>query len=228
MNRPKNRTEEVWQEIDKNIKKLTEVLEDIDPEIHYDRTLNILYISERVLIKGRVNPIYMKNMNPDLADIFLARLCYNPKLIEDRFELIKILTTLGYDTHISNINGPNIINAQAINHITHKSFYFSQYSYVTVTERPNMNFDLEIHITNEISGISDYKDKRELDGTFFDITTRILTPSEDETIGAEESHKCTLLNVPITNLRNEIVKAKDTVAKHSKLVAIDKLLREVN
>ena len=28
MNRPKNRTEKVWQEIDENIKKLTKVLED--------------------------------------------------------------------------------------------------------------------------------------------------------------------------------------------------------
>lgn len=43
----------------------------------------------------------------------------------------------------------------------------------------------------------------------------------------EESHKCTLRNIPISNLRDEIVKIKDAVAKHSKLVAIDKLLREV-
>lgn len=222
-----NRTEKVWQEIDENIKKLTKVLEDIDPEIHYDRTLNALYISERKLVKGRTEPIYIKIMHPDLANIFLERLCYNPKPIEDRFNLIKILTELGYDTHISNANGPNVINAQAINHITHKLFYFSQYNYVTVTELPNLNFDLEIHIANELSGISDFKEKRELDGTLFDITTRVFTPSEDETISLDESHKCTFTNVPISEIRNEIVKARETVAKHSKLIAIDKLLRNV-
>lgn len=41
----------------------------------------------------------------------------------------------------------------------------------------------------------------------------------------EESHKCTLLNIPISEIRNEIVKVKETVEKHSKLIAIDKLLR---
>ena len=34
-----NRTEKVWQEIDENIKKLTEILTNIDPEIHYDLSI---------------------------------------------------------------------------------------------------------------------------------------------------------------------------------------------
>ena len=219
-----NKIEKVWQSIDENIKKLTKVLEDIDPEIHYDRALNALYISERAITKGTTNPIYMKIMHPDLANIFLERLCYNPKPIEDRFNLIKILTELGFDTHISNVNGPNIINAQAINHITHELFYFSQYNYVTITELPNLNFDLEIHIANELSGLSDHKEVRELDGTPFDITTRVLTPSEDEVISIDESHKCTFTNVSISEIRNEIMKAKETVAKHSKLVAIQEII----
>lgn len=227
MNKPKNRTEELWLEIDENIKKLTEVLGDIDPEIRYDRTLNALYISERALVKGRTEPIYMSIVDPDMANCFLVGQCRNPKLIRTRFELIKILTGLGYDTHISNINGPNIINAQDIKYITHKLFYFSQHSYAVLTNISNKTVDLEIHIVNELSGISDFKEKCELDGTSFDITTRVLTPSEDETINLDESHKCTLTNIPISNLRNEIVKARETVEKHSKLIAIDKLLRNV-
>ena len=220
-----NRTEKVWLEIDENIKKLTKVLEDIDPEIRYDRTLNALYISERALVKGRTEPIYMSIVDPDMANCFLVGQCRNPKLIRTRFELIKILTELGYDTHISNINGPNIINAQDIKHITHKLFYFSQHSYVVLTNISSKTVDLEIHIANELSGISDFKEKHEIDGTVFD--TRVFTPSEDETISLDESHKCTLTSVPISNLRNEIIKARETVEKHSKLIAIDKLLRNV-
>lgn len=227
MNRPKNRTEEVWQEIDKNIKKLTEVLADIDPEIHYDRTLNALYISERALVKGRTEPIYMSIVDPDMANCFLIEQCRNPKLIRTRFELIKILTELGYDTHISNINGPNIINAQDIKYITHKLFYFSQHNYVTIENITSKTVDMEIHIANELSGISDFKEKHKIDGTIFDITTRVFTPSEDETISLDESHKCTLTSVPVSEIRNEIIKARETVEKHSKLVAIDKLLRNV-
>lgn len=87
--------------------------------------------------------------------------------------------------------------------------------------------DLDIHIANELSGISDFKEKRELDGTIFDITTRVFTPSEDETISLDESHKCTLTGVPISEIRNEIVKTRETVAKHSKLIVIDRLLRNV-
>lgn len=227
MNRPKNRTEEVWQEIDENIKKLTEVLADIDPEIRYDRTLNALYISERALVEGRTEPIYMSIVDPDMANCFLVGQCRNPKLIRTRFELIKILTELGYDTHISNINGPNIINTQDIKYITHKLFCFSQHSYVTIKNISSKTVDLDIHIANELSGISDFKEKRELDGTSFDITTRVFTPSEDETISLDESHKCTLTDIPISEIRNEIVKTRETVEKHSKLVAIDKLLRNV-
>lgn len=227
MNKPKNRTEEVWLEIDENIKKLTEVLADIDPEIHYDRTLNALHISERVLIKGRTEPIYMSIVDPDMANCFLVGQCRNPKLIRTRFELIKILTELGYDTHISNVNGPNIINAQDIKYITHKLFCFSQHNYVTIKNISNKTVDLDIHIANELSGISDFKEKCELDGTLFDITTRVFTPSEDETINLDESHKCTLTDIPISEIRNEIIKARETVAKHSKLIAIDKILRNV-
>ena len=227
MNKPKNRTEKVWQEIDDNIKKLTKVLEDINPEIHYDRTLNALYISERALVKGRTEPIYMSIVDPDMANCFLIGQCRNPKLIRTRFELIKILTELGYDTNISNINGPNIINAQAIKYITHKLFSFSQHSYAVLTNISSKTVDLEIHIANELSGVSDFKEKRELDGTIFDITTRVFTPSEDETIGLDETHKCTLTNIPISEIHNEIVKARETIAKHSKLIAIDKVLREV-
>ena len=223
-----NRTEEVWQSIDANIKKLTKVLADIDPEIHYDRTLNALYISERALVKGRTNLIYASIKDPDMANVFLTRECYAPKIIRNRFNLIKILTDLGFDTHISNVNGPNTIHAQAINYVTHKLFYFSQHSYVTITNISSKTVDLEIHITNELSGISDYKEKHELDGTFYDVTTRVLTPSEDETISIDESHKCTLHNIPISEIRNEITKATETVAKHSKLIAINKLLSEVN
>lgn len=220
-----NRIEEVWQSIDENINKLTKVLADIDPEIHYNRTLNVLYISERVLVTRTTNLIYAKVMNPDLADVFLARLCYNPKPIEDRFNLIKTLMKLGYNTYISNASGPNVINAQAVNHITHKLFYFSQYNYVTVTERPNMNFDLEIHIANELNGISDYKETRKINKTSFDIKTCIITPSDDETIAVDESYECKLTNIPVSEIYNEIVKIKETVAKHSKLIAIDKILR---
>lgn len=219
-----NEREKVWQSIDENIKKLTEVLEDIDPEIHYDRTLNALYISERAITKGTTNLIYAKIMNPDLADIFLARLCYNPKLIEDRFELIKTLTNLGYNNHISNAGGPNIINANAVNHVTYKQFYSSQYNYVTITERPNMNFDLEIHIANEISGISDNKETRKVNKTLFNINTRVSTPSDDETVAIEESYECKLTDIPVSEIRNEIVKAKETVAKHSKLLAIQEII----
>lgn len=148
MNRPKNRTEEVWQEIDENIKKLTKVLEDIDPEIHYDRTLNALYISERTLVKGRTEPIYMSIVDPDMANCFLVGQYRNPKLIRTRFELIKILTELGYDTRISNINGTNIINAQDIKYITHKLFYFSQHNYMTIKNISSKTVDLDIHIAN--------------------------------------------------------------------------------
>ena len=66
-----------------------------------------------------------------------------------------------------------------------------------------------------LAAFLDFKEKCELDGTSFDITTRVLTPSEDETINLDESHKCTLTNIPISNLRNEIVKARETVEKHS-------------
>lgn len=227
MNRPKNRTEEVWLEIDENIKKLTEVLADIDPEIRYDRTLDALYISERALVEGRTNLIYASIVDPDMANCFLIHECRNPKIIRNRFEIVKILTELGYDTHISNVNGPNVINAQAINYVTHELFYSNQHNYITITDIRNgsKTVDLDIHIANELSGISDFKEKRELDGTPFDITTRIFTPSEDETISLDESHKCTLTDIPISEIRNEIIKAKETVAKHSKLIAIDKLLR---
>lgn len=224
MNQPKNRTEKVWQEIDENIKKLTKVLEDIDPEIHYDRTLNALYISERALVKGTTNLIYAKIMHPDLANVFLERLCYNPKPIEDRFELIKILTNLGYNTYISNASGPNVINAQAVNHVMYKQFYFSQYNYVTVTELPNLNFDLEIHIANEVSGISDHKETRKINKTSFDIKTRVSTPSDDEAVAIKESYECKLTDIPVSEIHDEIVKIKETVEKHSKLVAIREII----
>ena len=229
MNKPKNRTEEVWLEIDENIKKLTETLEDIDPEIHYNRTLNALYISERALVKGRTNLIYASIVDPDMANCFLIHECRNPKIIRNRFEIVKILTELGYDTHISNVNGPNVINAQAINYVTHELFYSNQHNYITITDIRNgsKTVDLEIHISNELSGLSDHKEVRELGGTPFDVSTRILTPSEDETISIDESHKCTLSNVPISEIRNEIIKIKESVEKHSKLIAIDKLLCDV-
>ena len=219
-----NRTEKVWLEIDENIKKLTRILADINPEIHYDRTLNTLYISERVLTKGTTNLIYAKIMHPDLANVFLERLYYNPKPIEDRFELIKILTNLGYNTYISNANGPNVINAQAVNHVTYKQFYFSQYNYVAVTELPNLNFDLEIHIANEISGISDHKETRKVNKIPFNIKTRISTPSDDETVAVEESYECKLTDIPVSEIHNEIIKAKETVMKHSKLIAIREII----
>lgn len=224
MNRPKNRIEEVWLEIDENIKKLTEALEDIDPEIHYDRTLNALYISERALVKERTNLIYRRIVDPDMANIFLTRQCYDPKIIRNRFNLIKILTELGYDTHISNFNGPNIINGHSVNHATYKRFYSSQYNYVTLTGLSNGNFDLEIHITNEISGISDHKETRKVNKIPFNIKTCVLTPSNDETIAIEESYECKLTDIPISEIRDEIVKAKETVAKHSKLVAIREII----
>ena len=229
MNIPKNRTEEVWLEIDENIKKLTEVLADIDPEIRYNRTTNVLHISERALVKGRTNLIYASIKDPDMANVFLTRECYDPIIIRNRFEIVKILTKLGYDTHISNVNGPNIIHAQDINYVTHELFYSNQHSYITITDIRNgsKTVDLEIHISNELSGLSDHQEVRELDGTPFDVNTRILTPSEDETISIDESHKCTLNNVPISEIRNKILKIKETVEKHSKLIAIDKLLRNV-
>lgn len=227
MNRPKNRTEEVLLEIDENIKKLTEVLADIDPEIRYNRTTNMLHISERTLVKGTTNLIYASVKDPDMANVFLTRECHDPKIIKNRFNLIKTLMELGYHTHISNINGPNIINAQDIKHITHKLFYFSQHNYVTIKNISSKTVDLETHIVNELSGISDFKEKHEIDGTTFDITTRVFTPSEDETISLDESHKCTLTSVPISSLRNEIIKARETVEKHSKLITIEKLLRNV-
>lgn len=219
-----NEKEKVWQSIDENIKKLTKALADIDPEIHYDRTLNALYISERALVKGRTNLIYAKIMHPDLADVFLERLCYNPKPIEDRFNLIKTLMELGYNTYISNASGPNVINANAVNHVTYKRFYSSQYNYVTLTELSNGNFDLEIHIANEISGISDQKETRKINKTPFNINTRISTPSDDETVAIEESYECKLTDIPISHIRDEIIKAKETVEKHSKLIAIKEII----
>lgn len=211
----------------KTLKKLTKVLEDIDPEIRYDRTLNVLYVSERALVKGRRNLIYASVVDPDMANVFLTRECYEPKIIRNRFEIVKMLTELGYDTHISNVNGLNVINAQAINYVTHELFYSNQHNYIAITDIRNgsKTVDLEIHISNELNGLSDHKEVRELDGTPFDVSTRILTPSEDETISVDESHKCTLHNVPISEIRNEIIKAREAVAKHSKLIAIDKLLR---
>ena len=137
-----NRTEKVWQEIDENIKKLTKVLEDIDPEIRYDRTLNVLYVSERALVKGTTNLIYASVKDPDMANVFLIRECHDPKIIRNRFNLIRTLMELGYHTYISNAGGPNIINANAVNHVTYKRFYSSQYNYVTLTGLSNGNFDL--------------------------------------------------------------------------------------
>lgn len=204
---------------------MTEVLADIDPEIHYDRTLNVLHISERTLVKGTTNLIYASIKDPDMVNVFLTREYYDPKITRNRFNLIKNLMELGYNTHISNASGPNIINAYAVNHVTYKRFYSSQYNYVTLTGLSNGNFDLEIHIANGISGISDHKETRKVNKIPFNITTRVFTPSEDETISLDESHKCTFTNVPISEIRNEIVKARETVAKHSKLIAIDKLLR---
>lgn len=224
MNRPKNRTEEVWLEIDENIKKLTEVLADIDPEIHYDRTLNVLHISERTLVKGTTNLIYASVKDPDMANVFLTREYHDPKIIRNRFNLIKTLMELGYNTYISNAGGPNVINANAVNHVTYKRFYSSQYNYVTLTELPNKNFDLEIHIANEISGISDHKETRKVNKIPFNIKTCVLTPSDDETIAIEESYECKLTDIPISEIRDEIVKVKETVEKHSKLVAIQEII----
>ena len=224
MNRPKNRTEEVWQEIDENIKKLTEVLADIDPEIHYDRTLNVLHISERTLVKGTTNLIYASIKDPDMVNVFLTRECHDPKIIRNHFNLIKTLMELGYNTYISNAGGPNIINANTVNHTTYKRFYSSQYNYVTLTELHNKNFDLEIHIVNEISGISDNKETRKVNKILFNIKTCVLTPSHDETIAIEESYECKLTDIPISEIRNEIMKIKETVEKHSKLVAIREII----
>ena len=170
-----NRTEEVLQSINENIKKLTYSLDDIDPEIYYDHTRNLLSISARALIKGTTSFIYGAFMDPDMADVFLTRLCHNPKQIRNRFEISKILTALGYGVNTSNFNKPNTIKAKAINYVRHDLFDFKQHSYVTITELPNENVDLEIHIVNDLSGISD--------------------------------HKCTFNNIPISNIRDEIVKA---------------------
>ena len=219
-----NRTEEVLQSINENIKKLTKVLADIDPEIHYDHTRNLLSISVRALIKGTTSFIYGAFMDPDMADVFLTRLCRNPKLIRDRFEIIKILTALGYGVNTSNFNEPNTINANARNYVRHDLFYFNQYHYATITNISSKTVDLKIHIVNELSGISDHKETQDLNNMSFDVTTRILTPSGDETISVEEHHECTLNNIPISNVRDEIIKATETIAKHSKLIAIDKLL----
>ena len=219
-----NRTEKVWQEIDENIKKLTEVLEDIDPEIYYDRTLNLLYISERALVKGRTNLIYASIKDPDMTNVFLTRECHDPKIIRNRFNLIKTLMELGYNTYISNAGGPNVINANAVNHVTYKRFYSSQYNYVTLTGLSNGNFDLEIHIANEISGISDHKETRKVNKIPFNINTRVSTPSDDETVAIEESYECKLTDIPVSEIRDEIVKVKETVEKHSKLVAIREII----
>lgn len=229
MNRPKNRTEKVWQEINENIKKLTEILTDIDPEIHYDPTLNALYISERALVKGTTNPIYASVKDPDMANVFLKKEYHDPKIIRNRFNLIKTLMELGCDASISNINGDNIIKAHSMDRVTHKPFFCNQHSYITITDIRNgsKTVDLEIHISNELHNLASHKETRELDGTTFDINTRLLVPNKYKTIDIdmEESHKCTLLNIPISEIRNEIVKVKETVEKHSKLIAIDKLLR---
>ena len=220
-----NRTEEVLQSINENIKKLTKVLADIDPEIYYDHTRNLLSISVRALIKGTNSFIYGAFMDPDMADVFLTRLCRNPKLIRDRFEIIKILTSLAYDVNTSNFNEPNTINANARNYVRHDLFYFNQYSYAAITNISSKTVDLKIHILNELSGISDHKETQDLNNMSFDVTTRILTPSGDETISVEEHHECTLNNIPISNFRDEIIKATETITKHSKIIAIDKLLR---
>ena len=229
MNRPKNRTEEVWLEIDENIKKLTKILADINPEIYYDRTLNALYVSERAITRGKRNLIYASIKDPDMANCFLISECREPKIIRNRFELFKTLVELGCDANISNINGLNIIKAHSMDRVTHKPFFCNQHSYITITDIRNgsKTVDLEIHISNELHNLSSHKETREIDGATFDISTRLLVPNGYKTINMdmEESHKCTLLNIPITNLRDEIVKTKETVAKHSKLVAIDKLLR---
>lgn len=219
-----NRTEKVWQEIDENIKKLTEVLEDIDPEIYYDRTLNLLYISERALVKGTTNLIYASVKDPDMTNVFLTRECHDPKIIRNRFNLIKTLMELGYNTYISNAGGPNVINANAVNHVTYKRFYSSQYNYVTLTGLSNGNFDLEIHIANEISGISDHKETRKVNKIPFNINTRVSTPSDDETVAIEESYECKLTDIPISHIRDEIVKTRETVEKHSKLIAIKEII----
>ena len=224
MNRPKNRTEEVWQEIDENIKKLTEVLADIDPEIRYNRTTNVLHISERALVKGRTNLIYASIKDPDMTNVFLTRECHDPKIIRNHFNLIKTLMELGYNTYISNTGGPNVINANAVNHVTYKRFYSSQYNYVTLTGLSNGNFNLEIHIANEISDISDHKETRRVDKIPFNINTRVSTPSDDETVAIEESYECKLTDIPISEIRDEIVKVKETVEKHSKLVAIREII----
>lgn len=231
MNRPKNRTEEVWLEIDENIKKLTRILADINPEIHYDRTLNALYVSERAITKWKRNLIYAAILDPDMANCFLISECRNPKIIRNRFELFKTLIELGCDANISKINGCNIIKAHSMDRVTHKPFFCNQHSYITITDIRNgsQTVDLKIHISNELHNLSSHKETRELDGTTFDISTRLLVPGKYETIDMdmEESHKCTLLNIPISEIRNEIVKARETVVKHSKLIAIDKLLRNV-
>lgn len=224
MNQPKSRTEKVWQEIDENIKKLTEVLEDIDPEIHYDPTTNVLHISERTLVKGRRNLIYASIKDPDAVNVFLTRECRDPKIIRNRFNLIKTLMELDYNTYISNAGGPNIINANAVNHTTYKRFYSSQYNYVTLTGLSNGNFDLEIHIANEISGISDHKETRKVNKIPFDIKTRVSTPSDDETVAVEESYECKITDIPVSEIRDEIVKVKETVERHSKLIAIKEII----
>ena len=87
-----------------------------------------------------------------------------------------------------------------------------------------MNFDLEIHIANEISGISDHKETRKVNKTLFNINTRVSTPSDDETITIDESYECKLTNIPVSEIRNEILKIKETVEKHSKLIAIREII----
>ena len=229
MNQPKNRTEKVWLEIDENIKKLTRILADINPEIYYDRTLNVLYVSERALTRDTTNLMYTAILDPDMANIFLTREYHEPKIIRNRFELFKTLTELGCDANISNINGDNIIKAHSMDRVTHKPFFCNQHSYITITDIRNgsKTVDLEIHISNELHNLSSHKETRELDGTTFNISTRLLIPNKYKTIDIdmEESHKCTLLNVPISSLPDEILKAREAVEKHSKLIAIDKLLR---
>lgn len=223
-----NRTEKVWLEIDENIKKLTRILADINPEIHYDRILNVLYVSERTLTRGTTNLMYAAILDPDMANCFLISECRNPKIIRNRFELFKTLTELGCDINISNINGRNIIKAHSMDRVTHKPFFYNQHSYITITDIRNGSkmVDLGIHISNELHNLSSHKETRELDGTTFNISTRLLVPGKYETINMdmEESHKCTLANIPISNLHDEIVKAREAVAKHSKLLAIQEII----
>lgn len=223
-----NRTEKVWLEIDENIKKLTRILADINPEIYYDRTLNALYVSERAITKWKRNLIYAAILDPDMANCFLISECREPKIIRNRFELFKTLVELGCDANISNINGRNIIKAHSMNRVTHKPFFCNQHSYITITDIRNKSktVDLEIHISNELHNLSSHKETRELDGTTFDISTRLLVPGKYKTIDIdmEGSHKCTLTSVHISNLRNEIIKARETVEKHSKLIAIQEII----